>query len=311
MHGMQASEFGLTASDGTMLHVHAFTPPQAARAVVQISHGMAEHAARYARLAESLCGAGYAVYASDHRGHGKTARRPEDLGYFADTRGFRTVVYDQITLLDEAKARHPGAPVFLFGHSMGSYIARGVAFRRGDAIAGLVLSGTTHDHPLAYVPPRLIIAAERARLGKHGTSALIGKLTFESFNKRMPSPRTAFDWLSRDPAEVDKYIADPLCGFDCSTQLWHDLLGGLIQICSPRNIARMPKTLPILVIAGERDAVNNDLAGIKKLQTAFKLAGMESLTVRVYPGARHELVNETNRDEVTAELLSWIEQQLS
>lgn len=311
MHGMQATDFGLKAADGTPLHVHAFNPSRAVRAVVQISHGMGEHAARYQRLAEALCAAGFAVYASDHRGHGKTATRPEDLGYFADTRGFRTVVYDQITLLEEAKARHPGAPMFLFGHSMGSYIARGVAFRRGEALAGLLLSGTSHDHPLAYAASRLVIAAERVRLGKRGVSPVIRKLTFDAFNKRIPAARTAFDWLSRDPAEVDKYIADPLCGFECSTQLWHDVLGGLIEICSPRNIARMPKKLPILVLAGERDPVNNDLDGIKKLRTAYERAGMEALTVRIYEGARHELVNETNRAEVTADMLAWLERQLS
>jgi alpha-beta hydrolase superfamily lysophospholipase len=311
MRDMEAAEFGLKASDGTSLHVHAFTPPQTARAVVQISHGMGEHSARYGRLAQALCEAGFAVYASDHRGHGKTAQRSDELGYFADERGFRTVVYDQITLLEEAQARHPGAPLFLFGHSMGSYVARGVAFRRGAALAGLVLSGTSHDHPLAYVPPRLIIAAERARLGKRGTSALIRKLTFDAFNKRIPSPRTSFDWLSRDASEVDKYIADPLCGFECSTQLWHDLLGGLIQICTPRNIALMPKTLPVLVLAGQHDPVNSGLVGIKKLQTAFEQAGMQALTVRVYPGARHELVNETNRAEVTADLIAWLERQLN
>jgi alpha-beta hydrolase superfamily lysophospholipase len=308
---MQATDFALAASDGTSLHVHAFSPKGAARAVVQISHGMAEHGARYRRLAEALCEAGFAVYASDHRGHGKTAVRPDALGYFSDERGFRCVVYDQIALLEHAKARHPGAPVFLLGHSMGSYIARAVAFRRGDAITGLVLSGTSHDHPLAYAASRLVIAAERARLGKHGRSALIRKLTFDAFNKRIPSPRTAFDWLSRDAKEVDKYIANPLCGFECSTQLWHDVLSGLIQICSPRNIARMPKTLPILVLAGERDAVNNGLEGIEKLRAAFERAGMQALTVRVYAGARHELVNEINRDEVTSDLLAWLERQLT
>jgi alpha-beta hydrolase superfamily lysophospholipase len=272
---------------------------------------MAEHSARYARLAEALCEHGFGVYASDHRGHGRTAQKPEDLGIFAESDGWRKVVADQITLLDELKSRHPGLPIFLLGHSMGSYIARGVASRRGDALSGLLLSGTTHDRPLAYQAPRLIVAAERARLGMRGASPVISKLTFESFNARFPTPRTDCDWLSRDPAEVDKYVQDPLCGFDCSTQLWWDVLGGLAEICTPAMIARIPKSLPIYVMAGEFDGVNSRLAGIRKLRRAFETAALKSVTVRVYPGARHELFNEINRDEITRDMITWLEQQVA
>jgi alpha-beta hydrolase superfamily lysophospholipase len=272
---------------------------------------MAEHSARYGRLAGQLVEKGYAVYAADHRGHGKTAQTPEDLGIYAEHDGWQKVVGDQISLLTEVRSRHPNVPVFLLGHSMGSYISRSVAGRRGDLLAGLILSGTTHDNPIAYQAPRAIVAAERLRLGVRGKSALISMLTFEKFNARFPSPRTDFDWLSRDPAEVDKYIQDELCGFDCSTQLWWDLLGGMAEICTPSFIARMPKKLPIYVMAGEFDAVNDRLAGIRKLRKAYEAAGMEDVTVRVYPGARHELFNEINRDEVTRELIEWIEKRLA
>ena len=311
MAAMQESDFRLKAQDATPLFVRSFFPESAPRALLQISHGMAEHSARYARLAQALCEHGFAVYASDHRGHGYTAQAPTELGFFAEHDGWLKVVGDQITLLDELKSRHPGLPVFLLGHSMGSYIARGVASRRGEALAGLLLSGTTHDRPLAYQAPRLIVAAERARLGLRGASKVISRLTFESFNARFPSPRTDNDWLSRDPAEVDKYENDPLCGFPCSTQLWWDVLGGMAEMCTPAFIERLPKNLPIYVMAGELDGVNNRLAGIRKLRRAFEAAKLQSVTVRVYPGARHELFNEINRDEITREMIAWLEQQLA
>ncbi len=310
---MQESEFRVAARDGTSIFVRSFLGRSATteppRAIVLISHGMAEHGGRYARLAGALNAHRYAVYVPDHRGHGRTPGSTADLGHFAQDDGWQKVVSDLHEVLDAVKARHPGVPVFLLGHSMGSYIARGLAFRRGDALAGLLLSGTTHDHPLAYQVPRLIVAAERIRLGKRGKSTIVKKLTFDAFNKRFEPARTPCDWLSRDPLEVDKYLQDPLCGFECTTRLWWDVLGGMAEMCMPRNMARMPKTLPIYVMAGERDPVNNRLAGIRKLQAALEKAGLKSVTCRIYPGARHELLNETNRDEITKDLVAWLDAQ--
>jgi len=316
LHAMQETDFRVAARDGTPLFVRCFLPEPGAMhgaptAIVLVAHGMAEHSARYARLAEALTAHKYVVYANDHRGHGHTAQNAHELGYFAGKDGWSKVVSDLREVLDAVKARHPGLPVFLLGHSMGSYIARALAFRRGDALAGLLLSGTTHDHPIAYRAPRVIVAAERARLGRRGKSALVKKLTFDAFNKKFKPVRTPCDWLSRDSAEVDKYVNDPLCGFECTTQLWYDVLSGLAEICTPKNVARMPKTLPIYVIAGERDPVNNDLSGIRKLRAALDQAGQESITERVYSGARHELFNETNREEVTHELIAWLDSQLT
>lgn len=318
---MNASDFRLPARDGTPIFVRAFLPerplqgqaPEGAlpRAVLQLAHGMAEHSARYARLAEALTAQGIAVYANDHRGHGHTAADPSALGFFADSEGWEKVVDDQHVLTEEIKSRHPKLPVILFGHSMGSYIARGTAIRHGSDYHALVLSGTGHDSPTVYKSLRMIIGAENLRQGKHGKSALISKLTFEAFNKQIANPRTPCDWLSRDPVEVDKYVADPFCGFPCSNQLWWDVMTGLAEICTPAQIARMPKSLPVYVMSGEEDPVNNKLAGIRKLRKAYEDTGMLSVTVRLYQGARHELTNEINRDEVTHDLLEWLNQQLT
>ena len=319
---MKESEFRLPANDGTSLFVRAFLPTPSPKAIVQIVHGMAEHSARYARLAQALTENGYAVYADDHRGHGKTALKREDLGHFADESGWELVVGDQLSLLDEINARHPDVPVFLLGHSLGSYIARGAVIsllarprarfdRRGSGWAALLLSGTSHDAPFNYQASRVLAAAERLRLGRRARSFLLRAFSTDHFNRKIAGPRTPVDWLSRDPAEVDKYVADPLCGFESSTQLWWDVLTGLIEICTPRNIAKLPHDLPVYVLAGEADPLNSRLADIRKLQRAFEAAGHSELTVRVYPGARHELFNETNRDEVTRDLITWLDQQLS
>jgi alpha-beta hydrolase superfamily lysophospholipase len=308
---MQESDFRLPARDGTPLFVRAFLPEKPVRAVVQLAHGMAEHSARYARPARYLTERGYAVYANDHRGHGQTAPNREELGHFADADGWKKVVGDQLTLTEEIQSRHPGLPIFLMGHSMGSYIARAVALHQGGVYRGLILSGTTHDHPTVYKSLRMVAAAEGMRQGKHGKSTLIRKLTFDAFNNRIPDPRTTCDWLSRDPAEVDKYIADPFCGFSCSNQLWWDILGGLAEICSPTELARMPKSLPIYVMSGEEDPVHSGLSGIRKLRKALEGAGMQAVTLRIYQHARHELTNETNRDEVLQDLCGWLDQQLA
>jgi alpha-beta hydrolase superfamily lysophospholipase len=308
---MEESDFRLPARDGNPLFVRAFLPSGAPRAALQLAHGMAEHSARYARLARALTDRGYVVYADDHRGHGQTAPSREALGHFADSEGWNKVVDDQIGITDEIKSRHPGIPLFLMGHSMGSYIVRGVALRRGDAYKGLVLSGTSHDRPAVYKSLRLIAGAESLRLGKLGKSALIKKLTFDSFNDRIADPRTTCDWLSRDAAEVDKYIADPFCGFSCTNQLWWDLLGGMAEVCTPEHIESMPKDLPVYVMAGEKDPVNSNLSGIRKLHKAFEAAGIKSITLRIYQGARHELTNELNRDEISHDLVEWLDQQLA
>lgn len=308
---MRESDFRLQTKDGTPLFVREFLPDGSIKAVVQIAHGMAEHSARYARFAKALTEHGYAVYANDHRGHGKTAARREDLGFFADHGGWDLVVSDQLDLVEEIKSRHPGTPVFLFGHSMGSYIARGAAIRAGREWAGLLLSGTSHGHPLMQLVNLTLPRIERLRIGKRGKSWSVSKLTFEAFNAKFDDPRTSADWLSRDEAEVDKYLADPLCGFECTVQMWHDMFKGLRHIFTPEVMARMPSSLPVYVLAGEFDPLNEKLSDIKKLHKAFERAGIRNMTVRAYPGARHELLNELNRDEVTRDLIAWLDQQMA
>jgi alpha-beta hydrolase superfamily lysophospholipase len=305
---MRSSDFTHQASDGKALFVYRFLPDEGTKvkAVVHISHGMAEHAARYARLAESLTAAGYAVYANDHRGHGKTASTDE-LGFFAKENGFARVVADLAELVAHEKKEHPGLPVVLFGHSMGSYMVQQFLFDHGSELAGAVLSGSAGKPNLLASAGRLVARAERLRLGERGKSKLLGDLSFVAFNKQFAPTRTGFDWLSRDAAEVDKYVADPLCGFDVTTTLWVDVLDALGAIASPESQARIRKTLPIYVFSGSEDPVSEKTKTLEQLLGAYRLAGIRDVSHRFYPGARHETLNETNRDEVTKDLVTWLD----
>ena len=302
---MLHASFTLTAADGVALFVHGWRPGTTARCVVQIVHGLAEHGARYERLARALTDAGYAVYAADHRGHGRTVRTPEDFGFFAARDGWGKCLEDLRQVNRRIAADNPGVPLILLGHSMGSLMAQHFIGAQGDALAGVVLSGSSGKPSALAAAGRLIGRLERLRLGRRGHSALMQALSFGAFNKQFAPARTPFDWLSRDAAEVDKYIADPLCGFPASVQLWIDLLDGLGEATSARRQARIPKRLPIYVISGSRDPVGGNTRSVAQLLAAYRRAGLERVAHRFYADARHELFNETNRDEVTRDLIAW------
>lgn len=306
---MNHDAFWLPARDHCSLYVYQWLPQGPPKAVVLLAHGMAEHAARYARLGEALSTAGYALYAHDQRGHGRTAEHGT-LGLYAKSNGWCKVVDDLGLLSQHIGQHHPGTPLFLFGHSMGSYIAQGYLLHHSASLQGAILSGSNFHPPGLYRSASLIARLERWRQGATGRSALIEWMSFGSFNKAFKPVRTAFDWLSRDPHEVDKYASDPLCGFRCTNQLWLDLLAGLQQISKPANLAQVDPNLPLLIIGGECDPVS---AGkrLKDLCDAFRRAGNQHVQLKLYAQARHELLNETNREEVTSDVIAWLDQALS
>ncbi len=304
---MRADTFTFEADDGKALFVRRWLPEEGVTpvAVVHIAHGMAEHSARYARVAEALTQKGYAVYANDHRGHGKTAVEGE-LGWIGPD-GFRRLVTDLHELTDDEKAKHKGLPLFLFGHSMGSFLTQAFMIAHGASLRGAILSASSGKPSLLATAGRLVARAERARKGARKPSTLLTKLSFDAFNKAFAPTRTAFDWLSRDPAEVDKYIADPLCGFPVSTQLWVDLLDGTADIARPERQAKVPSELPVLIFAGTRDPVGENTKSLDQLLGAYTRAGVRDVTHRYYEDGRHEMLNETNRDEVTQDLIAWLD----
>jgi alpha-beta hydrolase superfamily lysophospholipase len=289
------------------LTVHRWLPEGKPKAAVQIAHGLAEHGARYARLAEALCGAGYAVYAGDHRGHGLTAKSPEDLGFFAESEGWNACISDLRQLNAHVAAEQSGAPVFLMGHSLGSFMAQHFIGQFGWTLAGAVLSATSGKPPAIAAAGAMIARLERRRIGPRGRSALLNALLFGQFNRPFAPARTAFDWLSRDAAEVDKYVADPLCGFVPTVQLFLDMLDGVKQASSAACQGGIPKSLPVYIFNGGADPV---AANVSQLLAAYEAQGLRSVTHKVYEGARHECLNETNRDEVTAGLIAWLDSNI-
>ena len=306
---MRDSTFTLDR-DGERVFVYAWLPDESVtpRGVVQISHGMAEHAGRYVPLAEALTAVGFAVYAHDHRGHGRTAGDASRRGFFAERNGWRAVIDDLYAVGERAASEHPGLPRVLFAHSMGAFMAQQVMFERGGDYVGVAVSGSTSgvSNPLAPIG-RVIARVERFRVGARAPSRLLTTLSFGEFNRKFKPARTEYDWLSRDAAEVDRYIADPWCGFDVSTQLWIDLLDALPTLADPANLSKVPKALPVYVLAGSDDPVNGALKGLHKLVREWSDAGLRDITWKVYEGGRHEMLNETNRAEVLADIVRWVE----
>lgn len=295
-------------SDGILLAGHAWLPSQGSpepQAVVVIAHGMAEHAGRYARFAAALNAAGFAAYGFDHRGHGRSVAAGQLLGHMADEDGWNRAVGDLAAVCRLAQQRHPGKPLLLFAHSMGSFMAQQFLYEHGALLAGCVLCGSNGKPPPIAALGWLITRLERLRLGRRGVSALVQSQSFGAFNKRFQPQRTDFDWLSRDAAEVDKYIADPLCGFPITIQSWIDFLDGLQAIARPENQARIPKHLPVFVIAGRHDPVSGGGRGLRQLLDAYAAAGLTRVESRFYDEARHELLNEINRDAVTANIVDF------
>jgi alpha-beta hydrolase superfamily lysophospholipase len=293
------------AADGTLIDHARWLPGGSPRAVLQVVHGAAEHAGRYDRFARAAVARGHAVYATDHRGHGRTRLRSGRLGD-AGPDAWNRMVGDEIALAQRLRAAHPGVPIVLLGHSLGSFIAQDLITRAADRqpplLDALVLSGTSYREP----PPAEAIRAldEAARREPLGDSALWAS-RFADYNKPFGGP-TGFEWLSRDAAEVQRYVSDPLCGFAFTHSLVRDIFVGFAQMRDPAREARIPTGLPVLVIQGELDPVGENLAGTRRLVERYRALGLTRVETRYYTGARHELLNESNRDEVTADVLDWV-----
>lgn len=273
------------------------------RAIVQILHGMAEHMNRYERMAKALNEKGFVVVGRDHRGHGKDA---EKLGYFAEKDGWQLILQDAHDLMNQTKKAYPHTPYFLLGHSMGSFLAREFALQFSQEMDGLILSGT------GYYPRALTMAGKMVAslVNKTKPSKLVDKMAFSGNNKPFMPSRTPVDWLSRDEIEVDKYVADPLCGFMFTGKAYADFFGGLAALTDEKRLEGMRKDLPVYFLSGDQDPVGQMGEGVRRVAEDFRKAGMQDVTLKLYPGARHELFNEINRDEVDAELAAWLEAAL-
>lgn len=292
----------LVAADGHDIHAQVWVPEGQASGVIQILHGLGEHSDRYARFAAKGVERGFAVCVHDHCGHGKHA---DELGHFAGVDGWRQLVNDSEVVNDYVRQRFTGTPVVLLGHSMGSYVAQSFAMQCGSRLSGLILSASTWPSRLQLAPAKILARIEALRLGTRGKSQLLDKLGFGDFNKPFEPARTERDWLSRDESEVDKYVSDPLCGGPYSCGLWVGLLGGLFDVASDTAISSVPADLPILISGGESDPIGGD-SGMTQLAMHYAQTLHQQIKVKIYADGRHEMLNETNRDEVTGDWLDWV-----
>ena len=291
------------------IHGCRWTPEGEAKAVVQIVHGIAEFVERYDDFANYLTGLGFVVVAEDHMGHGQSINGDGIQGYFHG--GWFTAIEDTMQLMNDTMAAYPGVPYVLFGHSMGSFMARTILCKYPDCgISAAIICGTGWQPTFAL--PALIKVVESIckKTGETNPSEKLQGMVFGSYNKKVEHPCTAYDWLTRDNKIVDAYIAHPLCGFTASCGLLRDMMKGFAYIQNREHLARMHKDLPVFFIAGGDDPVGNYGKGVHQTADAFRKAGMTDVSVRVYPLCRHEILNEINKEEIYEDVAQWIRDKI-
>ncbi len=305
------SDFTFPSSTGkNTIHVRRCDPDGEARGIVQIAHGIAEHIGRYDDFMEFLADNGFVAVGNDHLGHGKSALDPGERGFFCEEDGWNRAVDDMNILHDIMREEYPGLPYVFFGHSMGSFLTRTYMIRYADAPGLAILCGTGHQ-PKPAVSSGLAVAEVSVRTaGARKPGKALNDIAFGSYNKRTDN-RTPVDWISSIPEEVDKYIADPDCGFIATNGLFRDMMSGIKFITDPANIALMNKELPVLFVSGWEDPVGEYGKGVKRAFTEFCRAGMKNVHIKLYPGARHELLHDICREETLNDILAWIDKNIA
>lgn len=292
----------LTTFDGLPLTARVWIA-DSPKATIQILHGMAEHCERYQPFAEYLQAQGFNLIAHNHRGHGE--RLPQ--GHFKDSDGWKAVLEDVSSV---QKLANPNLPIFLFGHSMGSFIARSWAANYAHKLKGLILSGSNQQNPALFYMARTLAKGLSLVNGQKAPSKLMDFLSFGEFNKAFKPNKTQFDWLSGDETAVQAYINDPQCGFLCSTQFWVDFMGGLIEVNKIGSLEKLPNSLPVLLLSGEKDPVGRMGKGVPLLAQKLYQTGHSKVELKLYPDGRHEMLNEVNAAQVFADILQWLEKSL-
>ncbi len=295
--------------DNIKNYVHKWMPDlrESVKGLVQIVHGMGEHSLRYEHFAKVLTDNGYATYSIDHRGHGITGKSTNTLGYLGND-GFESLVANVDQLFTEMNEEFPQLPMYLFGHSMGSFVAQRYIELHGERLSGVILSGS-NGRVNSMVNFGIFLSSRIAkRRGEQFQSNMLNQLSFGSYNKRFQPNRTDFDWLSKDVAEVDKYIQDPLCGAILSAGSFRDFLKGLKAIHKPQALRNIPKQLPIYILSGDKDPVGEFGKGVIALVNLYKNYSIANVEYKLYPNSRHEILNEAIRDEVLQDIVAWFAQ---
>ena len=305
------NEFYFTSYDGkNRIFAKEWIPQEEPNAILMISHGMTEHIGRYARFAEFLNEYGILVVGPDHTGHGKSIVSEEDYGYFGEQNAWKVMVENLHVLRLLEQNAHPSVPVFLFGHSMGSFLARSYIMGHSDGLSGVLLCGTGEFSPAVLRMGQAIAALEEKKHGPRYRSERLQALCFKAYNKKFAPARTPFDWLTRDESMVDAYLQDPACGFVFTVSAFRALFGGLMEIQNRKNLAKILPKLPIFLLSGTKDPVGNNGHGVLHVAHALQDSGVRNVTVKLYTDCRHELLNELNYRQVYLDILTWMENQL-
>jgi alpha-beta hydrolase superfamily lysophospholipase len=298
------------AASGAELFVYQMKASQKsgeAKGVVQINHGMAEHGARYQRFAAQLSKAGYHVIVHDHRGHGQTKASDAPLGVFAAKNGLQTALDDIRHVNQLVSDQYPNLPIVLFGHSMGTILGFNYCLQYPQTIAAAALWNSGFDTGSLSIVFKMLLNIERMFKGSDVPSQLAQKMTFEDWNNKFAPNRTSFDWLSRDEAEVDKYIEDPLCGFPVSIGMWLDVLAAINFGADDNNLSALPAQLPFHLQGGGDDPCSARGKAVARLARRLGQAGLQNVSLNILAHTRHESLNEINRDEITSNFITWLD----
>jgi alpha-beta hydrolase superfamily lysophospholipase len=296
----------LHSPTGAILNLRSARPTGSPRAIVQINHGLAEHSARYARFAQVLTERGYAVYAHDHRGHGSTRAPDAPLGAFGQN-GAASVIEDVLAVHKLIGRDYPGVPVIMFGHSMGALVALNFVQKYPAMVSGAAIWNGNFSAGTLGRAAKALLAWERFRIGSDVPSRLLPKLTFNAWGRSITNARTPFEWLSRDEAEVAKYIADPLCGWLPSVGMWIGVFNLIFSGADDRNFAAIPRNLPFHLVGGAADPATDGGSAVTHLATRLQRNGFLNLVSTIYEETRHESLNDLNRDVITSDFLQWLD----
>ncbi|MCQ2539092.1 MAG: alpha/beta hydrolase [Acetatifactor sp.] len=306
---MKKEEFYFDSRDGkSKLHAVRYTPDDGkVRGVLQIVHGMAEHVERYEEFAEFLTGKGLVVTAEDHLGHGGSIGENGTVGYFCSQDPATVVVRDVHRLKKITQGLYPGVPYVLMGHSMGSFIARNYICRYGTGITAAIIMGTGMQPAGLIKVSKIMAGIQKVFCGPKHSAKMLDKIAFGAYNNKINNPRTTFDWLTKEDSIVDKYIEDPLCGFTFTVNGFATLFELIDRLHKPENLSRVPHDLPIFMVSGEADPVGDYGKGVQLAYDSLKNAGVQNITMKLYEGDRHEILNEKDRAEVMDDIWDWIE----
>ena len=295
---------------GCKLHAVRWYPEGRPRAILQITHGMVEYIERYGDFAQWLAQQGFLVTGHDHLGHGNSIRTKEDYGYFADKDANDTVLADVHKLTQLTKEAYPGLPYFLLGHSMGSFYARQYLCQYGEELDGAIIMGTGCQPRMLVRAGKLLTNLVAAVKGWRHRSKLVTAVAFGSYNKRFEPVRTPKDWLTRDEAIVDAYMADERSSFLFTLNAYHAMFTGIDRLYDKKRLARIPKDLPVFFVAGEEDPVGDFGKGVRRAAQMCRDAGVQKVDLKLYPQDRHEILNELDRQTVYEDLLAWMENHM-